>query len=174
MKTYIKNKAGFTLIELLVVVAIIGLLSSIVLASLNGARAKARDAVRKSDLGQISIALELYYNEYGGYPSSAGPNNSYRVTNSIGTDANFKKFLPSIPKDPSWGDSYYNFSYLYISDAYNLTAITPTATKYVLYASLENQSTTNLSNGGLDLTVQTMNVSNGGIPHLNYRVGNHN
>jgi len=61
---------GFTLIELLVVVAIIGILSSVVLASLNTARAKARDAERLSDMRQMQIALELYYDSFGRYPDS--------------------------------------------------------------------------------------------------------
>jgi len=62
-----KSSAGFTLIELLVVISIIGLLSSIVLTSVNSARAKARDARRKSDLHTIQTALELYYDKYGTY-----------------------------------------------------------------------------------------------------------
>ncbi len=64
-----KNQRGFTLIELLVVIAIIGILSSVVLASLNTARAKARDAKRFSDLRQIKIALELYYDSNNSYPA---------------------------------------------------------------------------------------------------------
>lgn len=63
-----KNK-GFTLIELLVVIAIIGILSSVVLASLNSAREKSRDAKRISDIKQLQLALEFYYDAEGGYPS---------------------------------------------------------------------------------------------------------
>ena len=71
MKMRLKNKKGFTLIELLVVVAIIGILSSVVLASLNTARAKARDTKRISDMQQIQTALELYYSNHGDYPPSS-------------------------------------------------------------------------------------------------------
>ncbi len=53
--------SGFTLIELLVVIAIIGVLASIVLASLNSARQKSRDARRIADVKQLQLALELYY-----------------------------------------------------------------------------------------------------------------
>lgn len=64
--------AGFTLIELSVVISIIGLLSSVVLASLNTARAKARDSRRMSDLRNIQLALELYYDKYGTYKVTGG------------------------------------------------------------------------------------------------------
>lgn len=63
-----KNK-GFTLIELLVVISIIGLLSSVVLASLGSARTRARDARTISAIGQYQIAMELYYSDNGKYPS---------------------------------------------------------------------------------------------------------
>lgn len=67
-----KKQSGFTLIELLVVVAIIGILSSVVLASLNGARLKARTTRSIGDLNQLRTALEMYYNDNGSYPPSSG------------------------------------------------------------------------------------------------------
>lgn len=57
---YIKNK-GFTLIELLVVIAIIGILSSVVLVSLNTARGKGADAAVKSNLNSVRASAELRY-----------------------------------------------------------------------------------------------------------------
>ena len=66
-----KNRSqGFTLIELLVVIAIIGILSAVVLASLNTARQKGNDAAIQSDLSTIQTQAEIYYggtgaNSYG-------------------------------------------------------------------------------------------------------------
>lgn len=65
------NTLGFTLIELLVVIAIIGLLSSVVLVSLNSARAKARDSRRIADAHQFKLIMQLYYDTNGDFPAGS-------------------------------------------------------------------------------------------------------
>lgn len=55
------NTRGFTLIELLVVIAIIGILASVVLASLNTARDKGANAAAKSSLNNMRAQAELIY-----------------------------------------------------------------------------------------------------------------
>ncbi len=62
-------KGGFTLIELLVVIAIIGILASVVLASLNTARGKGANAAVKANLSNIRAQAELFYDTGSTYVS---------------------------------------------------------------------------------------------------------
>ncbi len=96
-------RKGFTLIELLVVIAIIGLLTSIVLVSLEPARARARDAKRQGDIRQISSAMELCYEDATcgagktQYVATAGGANAIA---NIDTDQSPCPLCP-VPTDPT-------------------------------------------------------------------------
>lgn len=70
-----KSQSGFTLIELLVVIAIIGILASVVLASLNSARNKGADAATKAQLANARAQAELYYDTNSNYTSACTSNN---------------------------------------------------------------------------------------------------
>lgn len=111
------TKKGFTLIELLIVIAIIGVLASIVLVSMGGARAKARDAVRAADMRQIASAMELFYGDNDAYVSQAG------VPTAIGT------YMAAVPKDPKASANYG-----WVSNAAD-------DQKFCLYATMENKGT---------------------------------
>lgn len=109
-----KLQQGFTLIELLVVIAIIGLLASVVLLSLNSARAKSRDAKRLSDVRQLVSALELYFNDYNTYPTAGGLDDL--VPSYIG-------LVPTYPTPDDCGGSI---------NTYNYTASGSTTSTYTL------------------------------------------
>jgi len=74
-----KNQKGFTLIELLVVIAIISLLASLAVVSLNGARAKARNAQRLSDIAGYMTSIETNVNEREGSYDLLDTGASYTV-----------------------------------------------------------------------------------------------
>lgn len=122
----LQGKRGFTLIELLVVIAIIGLLASVVLVSLNGARTKARDTKKKADLKQISTGLQLFYDKNGRMPANnwcspgvycAGAGNwgACDGASAGGYEASMQEvvvagFMASVPKSPKGGE-YCFFNY---------------------------------------------------------------
>lgn len=93
------KQKGFTLIELLVVISVIGLLASVIMVSLNSARAKARVARAAGDLRQLANVLSLYLADNGVYPCfdhdwNEGDETSWAV--------NYARW----PKHP-WGREYH-------------------------------------------------------------------
>ncbi len=134
------SRKGFTLVELLVVIAIIAILSGIIITSLTASKAKSRDAARISDLNQIQLALEQYFNMCGQYPAqesgngyselfypNLGVDNGCPSTN--GTQITLGSFISVIPTDPLNG---IQFGYV--------TNISPSSppTDYILYTQLES------------------------------------
>ena len=159
MFTSLKNtKKGFTLIELLVVIAIIGILSSVVLASLSTARQKSRDAKRISDIGQIQLALELYFDANQSYPSTT-PTGFTGV--SILTN---KNFLPQTPTPPTGSAAAYVYRGVYLVAGVNTecTAAGTACTGYALGVDLERVDNTVLA-ADIDQTVGTAFYGNGDV-----------
>lgn len=140
MKFYSETR-GFTLIELLVVIAIIGILASIVLAAVNSARQKSRDATRVATLQEFQKALEAYNIDHNAYPVSVGSTWASQCTwwPTGGLPANsvipglVPTYMPVMPVDPGMTQPGIN-CYLYASDGidyklmdYNLTTSNLTA-----------------------------------------------
>ncbi len=68
------TKRGFTLIELLIVIAILGILAAAVLVAVNPIKRQrqARDAARKSDVGQLATGLQAFFTTPGAGTYPAG------------------------------------------------------------------------------------------------------
>jgi prepilin-type N-terminal cleavage/methylation domain-containing protein len=107
------KRSAFTLVELLVVIAVIWLLSTVAVVSLDRSRMNARNATRKANLLQVSKALELYYSDNGSYPSTGGSwrgaCSNYQAFPDAYVDATHDAWIPGLtpqymarlPRDPN-------------------------------------------------------------------------
>ena len=115
------TKRAMTLIEVMIVVLIIAILVMLVSSSLRNQLFKSKDAIRKSDINRISLALEEYEKDYNCYPQ--------RSLVSCANETGLQPYLGKINCDPVTKTSYY----------YELE--NSTCPKwYRLYAKLDNSS----------------------------------
>ena len=148
---------GFTLVEMLIVISIIAILTGIIITNLTGAKGKARDAKRVSDLSHIQLALQLYFDRCGRYPE---PDSNGGVGPGGDTDEcsrtkdgtilyTMSDFISSIPTPTSEaGQTVYGYDYDFTLKPYT----------YVLYAALESPSAA--VNDGLKGVSYTFGPSN--------------
>jgi prepilin-type N-terminal cleavage/methylation domain-containing protein len=147
------KRKGFTLIELLVVVSIISLLASVVLSSLNSARAKARDARRLEEVRQLALIIQSYeIDNQDTFPSNAGCTNGWcclghgdagtcwasQYHGSTALDNSLSpKYISKLPDDPLNNTTKVGDAYMYNIIADPSGVVTP-----VLHWGIENTNPT--------------------------------
>lgn len=143
MNIFPKIKPGFTLIELLIVITIIGVLTALITTNLQGARSRARDTRRKSDIRAIEQSVRLYYNDAKRFPAS--DNYAIRGCNTIASpmpcswgsafSTDRSTYMSTLPLDPASSDTA-QVSYRYVSTD---------SDEYLLVAQLENLSDSDIA-----------------------------
>ena len=138
------KKAGFTLIELLLVTAILAILATAVIMTLDAPRRlrESRDTRRQSDVETILNAVHLYFLDQGTFPTglSAGMNEVQLGTAASGCQvqsggcnaleskcldlrAPLARYLQEIPRDPNLRANTRTYAYTISIDANRIVTI---------------------------------------------------
>lgn len=166
MITLNKKNNGFTLIELMLVVVLIGVLSGVMLSVINisGMKARSRDAQRAGDLKRIQTALELYFSDNRGYPSSGSFVEIKGGMAPLTAELVTKGYIQTLPPDPmsatavsACGLSSYGYYYETNSAGPALSG------KYVIMTVMESASSANSS-----LCNAASNCTGGGTAGCSY------
>jgi len=123
----VNKKKGFTLIEMIVVILILAALSTLITFAYFTSLKRGRDSKRKSDINNISTALELYNADMNHYPITSSFSLGDILCNEEGGCA--QVYMRQIPKDPLSKKPYY-----YETDE--------NGSYYVLYSGLETSEDT--------------------------------
>ena len=86
----IRCEKGYTLIEMMIVIAIIGILSTMSLPSMQRSLIRAKEATLRNTLFTLRNIIDQYYADNGVYPES--------LENLVD-----KQYIRAVPKDPFTG-----------------------------------------------------------------------
>lgn len=106
----IRNNKGMTLLEIMIVLVILGGLIAILATSVQGSLKKAKMRQAKIQIAEYGKALDLYYQDCNGYPSSDEGLNALVQAPPSCSNWGPDPYLKKLNKDPWGGDFSYELN----------------------------------------------------------------